>query len=374
MTMAAWKVSVRFLWYGVLIAISPTVRHASAAELVTGSAFRRALSEPVGAITWSEKPLRGALERLVETQHVAIMLDRRIDPDQRVDFTARDVALESIVQAIAQRHQAAVCQVGAVLYVGPAATTRVLPTLVAREREKTQSLSAMARSRLSQASAWSWPRMSTPRELVEQLEQEYRVKINGKENVPHDLWPAVQLPPLGFIEKLSLVLAGFHVTFELSTTGDSVRLAAMPSDAAVERRYTPRGDVAKLAEELTRQFPDAKISAVGRNLVVDGRAEVHDAVERLLAGQRVASGTRPTGSRQVFTLTLENKPVGGVMRALGKQLGRSVNLDDVKAQSRLTKEISVSVKEATLDELLRAVLEPAGLKFEIQGETIRVFD
>ncbi len=343
-------------------------------ELASGAAFRRAVAEPIGPITWAEKPLRGALERLTETQQVAIMLDRRIDPEQKIDISAKDVALERFVAALAAKQAAGVCQVGSVLYVGPTATVGVLPIMVAQQEDKAQTLPADKKKRLLKATVWKWPRLTTPRTLIDELEQDYALKINGKEHVPHDLWPAMELPPLNFIEKISLVLAGFHVTFELSPTGDSVRLIAMPAEATIERRYTPRGDLTKLAQQLSQQFPQAKISAEGKQLVIDGRWEVHDAVARLLSGERVRTTPAPLAGMKKFTLTVENKPVGGVMRALGTQLGKTVTFDDVKVQRRLSEEISLNLKDASLEELLRSVLTPANLQFELKGDAIRVYD
>jgi hypothetical protein len=343
-------------------------------ELLSGIAFRRAMSEPIGPITWAEKPLRGALERLVETQRVAIMLDRRIDPEQKLDISGNNISLENFVGTIARKQQAGVCQVGSVLYVGPTATTEILPTVVATLEDKAQNLPGDGKKRLLKRTAWNWPRLSTPRSLIDELEQDYAIQIQGKEHVPHDLWPATTLPPLNFVEKLSLVLAGFHVSFELAANDKAVRIIAMPKEASLVRSYSPRGDVQQLATQLAAQFPQANIRAEGKQIVVDGRWEVHDSVARLISGERVRATPPPIAGMKKFTLTVENKPVGGVMRALGTQLGKTVTFDDVKVQRRLTEEISLNLKDASLEELLRSVLTPANLQFEITGETIRVFD
>ena len=106
---------------------------------------------------------------------------------------------------------------------------------------------------------------------------------------------------------------------------------------------------------------------------MDGRYEIHEAVDDLLKGRTVRAPPTPDEGKKTFTLTVENKPVGGVMRALAQQLGKEV-VFEVSAERRLTKEVSVRVKEASLGELLQAVVSPAGLKYELDGDTIRVFD
>jgi hypothetical protein len=216
--------------------------------------------------------------------------------------------------------------------------------------------------------------MTTPVSLLEELETAYGVKIVGKDKMPHDLWPAVQLPPLGFAEKLSLVLAGFGVTFELSPDGATARLVPLPKQSTLTKTYPAGANAAQLAEQFAAQFPQATIRARGRDLSVEGPFEVHDAIARLLAGERVRPPQPPPSEgKKNYTLTVTNKPVGGVMMALGKQLGKEI-VFDVKVERRLTNEISVSVKEVSLAELLKSVVTPAGLKYELQENKIRVYD
>ncbi len=341
-------------------------------ELRTGLRFRQTLAQPIDAVSWKGKSLRGSLHRVTETQHIAILLDRRIDPDQTIEFSARGVPLERMLQQLAEKNSAAASRVDSVVYFGPPKTAELLATVVELRREQIAKLSPQRRAALLRAAPWQWKRLTDPRDLLAQLESEYDVRIVGKENMPHDLWPAKKLPPLDFAAKLSLVLAGFHVTFDLSPEGDAARLAPMPQQASLLRRYDAGGNAKSLATRLGAQYSDAKISNDGRQLVVDGRWEVHDAIARLLSGERVRTPPTDTGEKN-YTLTVENKPVGGVIRALGNQLGKTVEFD-VTVERRLTKDISINVKEVSLDELLTAVLSPAALKYEIEGETIRVFD
>jgi hypothetical protein len=346
-----------------------------AAELQTGAAFRQALAQPVDAVSWSAKPLRGALERIVETQHVAVMLDRRIDPDQLIEFSASGLPLESLLAELAEKYGAGVSHIGSAVYIGPRETTDVLATVVQERRQQIEQLPAAAKAKLLRTSPWEWKRMTTPISLLGELETAYGVKIVGKDKMPHDLWPAVQLPPLGFAEKLSLVLAGFGVTFELSPDGGTARLVPLPKQSTLTKTYPAGANAAQLAEQFAAQFPQAKIRAQGRDLAVEGPYEVHDAIARLLAGERVRPPPQPAPSegKKNYTLTVTNKPVGGVMIALGKQLGKEI-VFDVKVERRLTNEISVSVKEVSLAELLKSVVTPAGLKYELQENKIRVFD
>ncbi|MCA9270717.1 MAG: hypothetical protein KDA41_19685 [Planctomycetales bacterium] len=344
------------------------------AQWKTGVELRRTLEAPLDAVTFSGKPLRGALERVSQTQQVAIYIDRGVDADQIVEFSSSGLPLSLTIARLVDRCGARACQIGPVTYIAPPETAALLATVVEMRREEMRQLPAAAKARLLKSTPLKWQRMTTPRDVLDALEAEYGVRIAGKENVPHDLWPAVDLPPLDFAEKLSLALAGFRVTFAFSPDGAAVRLVAMPSTAKLQRRYGAGDAAGRIAEQLSRQFPDATIQARGAELNVDAAWEVHDAIERLLAGERTRPAVAaPAEGDRHYTLTVANQSVGQVLRALGAKLGKKV-VFDVKNERRLKAEASFEVKQVSLEDLLSAAVKPAGLQFKIEGDVIRVFD
>src|SRR6185369_10390717 len=48
----------------------------------------------------------------------------------------------------------------------------------------------------------------------------------------HDLWPAYDLPPLTLVERLTVVLAGFGQTYQV-TDGGQVRIIPIPQDTSL---------------------------------------------------------------------------------------------------------------------------------------------
>lgn len=358
------------LAFATLIGVSATCYGQT--TWLTGLKFRQALEAPADYAT--EKPLRAALASLAEAHRTAVLLDRRVDPGQGQRFTLRGASLREVFTQLARRNEASMCVVGSVVYIGPPETVDVLATVVEIRREEVRKFTSSQRAKLLRTAAMSWPRLSTPRELIEQLEEETKLRVVGKENVPHDLWPEGSLPPLDVAQRLSLLLAGFHVSFEWAADGSAVRLTKMPDKPELIRRYPAGRSAATLARQLQARYPDATVTAVGSNIQVAGLWEVHDAVERLLNGESVRSPQPETGGQKTYTLTVANKPVGSLMKALSQQLGRPVEFDtnDPLVVRRLSQNASVSVKEASLDELLKAVLEPVSLKYELRGETIFV--
>src|SRR5207244_7716994 len=85
-------------------------------------------------------PLREGLDQLSRGYSVAMFLDRRIDPDQLVDYKARDTALESAVQQIAAAAHAETAAIGSVVYVGPRETASQLATMAAMRRQDVAGL------------------------------------------------------------------------------------------------------------------------------------------------------------------------------------------------------------------------------------------
>jgi hypothetical protein len=222
-----------------------------------------------------------------------------------------------------------------------------------------------------------WEELATPRDLLSTLAADAKVRIQGADRIPHDLWAAADLPAANFIDRLTLIAGQFDLTFRFADDGESVQLIEMPEAPVIEKSYPLHGGLAQRSKEierkLTESLPGAKVEAAADKLVVRGRAEDQDFVETYLSG-RPARRTVTSGEKKVYQLKIV-MPVGQLIKTLGKKLDLDVQIDDeaVKAAGlSLTTEVNVNVKDATADELLKAVLAPAGLAFERQGKSIRV--
>ena len=88
--------------------------------------------------------LRVALERLADRQQVAIMLDRRIDPDSPVDAAVADTPLDLLPLRLAAGSDATLSYIGPVVYVGPRDGTANLSVVAAARREEARRLPPMS--------------------------------------------------------------------------------------------------------------------------------------------------------------------------------------------------------------------------------------
>ena len=67
------------------------------------------------------------------------------------------------------------------------------------------------------------------RESLASIAETYAVSITNIQAIPHDLWPAGQLPRLGLVEQVTLIAAGFDLTFRMDANGKTVTLIPIPA-------------------------------------------------------------------------------------------------------------------------------------------------
>src|SRR5262245_37206527 len=79
-----------------------------------GDAIDQALQEKV-SVTWSNIPVRRALENLCKAQKLALLLDRRVNPDQKIELHVDNVPLKEALEQIAARLKIGVTLIGPVV-------------------------------------------------------------------------------------------------------------------------------------------------------------------------------------------------------------------------------------------------------------------
>lgn len=353
--------------------------HASmAAEKVnwrSAAEVRQELETQIG-INWPNNPLKNSLGNLSRARRVAIWLDRRIDPDQQVKFEAKDVVFRDALRSLAGELNAGICLVGPVVYIGPKQSVTKLQALSAQRRDEAGKLPDAQRRKFAQSRAWQWDELTEPRELLKELAAEGGLTLADVDKVPHDLWAAGDFPALPLADRLSLALAGFDQTYKFSSDGTSLEISQYPQSAAVagvEKPHLVKGDVAAAAEKIAKIIPSAKIKTAPGRILVTATPDEHVQIEEML--KRPTTVKVPAvGGEKRYTLKIDGKPVGDALRAIVKQVEMDLQLDPGVTQERLSTKVSFQVKDATLDELFKNLLEPAGLAFKISGKKIEVFE
>ncbi len=332
----------------------------------TGASLQRALRHTVG-LTWSETPLRSSLAQLARVQRVAIFLDRRIDPSQLIEFRSAEAPLEEVLLDLAFHLHADMTRLGSVVYIGPPDTAAVLAATAELRRRDAERLPAAAHDHYLAMASMQWPELAEPRTVMKELTGPGQIEVVGLDSIPHDLWPEVDLPPLALTDRLTLVLAGFDLTFRFEEQGRKLHLEPLPNDMPVERLYPHSLRAAELAK-LVEQFSSPGLRTSRGRLVLNGTPAEHRRLQQLLRGHAQPQPNAGVDTNTVYTLTITNQPVGAVIQTL-KQRGIQFRIDESLTQHLYTR-VSFQVREVTLDALLEAALAPAGLAFERQGQEV----
>jgi len=335
----------------------------------TGVELLRQLETPVG-FRWEQNPLRTGLRNLSRHQQVALWLDRRVDPDQKTDLSIDSLPLTSALERVASSFGGGVCRVGPVIYLGPPNVASKLATLAALKRDETKALPPAVRGRLERAQAWRWEDLTSPQELLEQLSQTNNFQLVNAEQIPHDLWAAGDFPAMPVTDRLTLLLAGFNLTFDIARDGSAIRPTPIPESVALERTYSIRGAATDILARLTSDFPQTSLRRTGNQVTVSGSYEDHEQIARLLRGESLRKQDRGVGEKR-FDLRFTNQPVAAAIHLLAEREGFSVQIDPA-LEARLQQRLSLDLKQATLHELLEKVLQPVGMTYRLQGKSLEL--
>jgi hypothetical protein len=337
-----------------------------------GKDFQRQLQLP-SSLSWSDQSLRRGLTSLAKSQQIAIWLDRRIDPDGVISITTRGETLLATLRQIAEELGVGVGFVGDVVYIGPKPVATRLATIAAIKRQATETLPSETRSRWQRAQPFRWEALTSPHELLDRLVEEVNVsdqlKVVQAERLPHDLWASGDYPPLRPTDRLTLLLAGFDLSFDMARDGTAIRIASMPESVSISRTFSPPNAL-RAEQRFRREFPHVKIARRGNRLTATGRFEDLELIGRLLRGENVnALEIDPAKTR--FTLTVETAPLGAVIAKMQKERNLTVEIDST-ISDKLQTLVTFSVQEVTLSELLEAALKPVGIDFRLNGSKLKL--
>jgi len=320
------------LWFAVTASVSAQAADAKARQAAVG------LDAEVRA-TWTRLPLRDWVDRAATMAGMPVVLDRRLDPQLPVTLDADGRPLRDVIATVATAASAAVDEL--------AGSVRIVPTANAgrarkADRDRAARIAALpitVRRTVSQRRPWRWPAGARPRDLVVAAATEAGVEIAGIDSIPHDHFPAADLPALSLAERVDLVLAHFdqRVVWEARSGKAVGRIVAIDADVA--------------------DVPDA---------VADAAADDKP---------RPRPGRRTVTVRDEFTLRLE-APLDQALAAISGRLGLTLELDQAGLAARGIAPgeiVRATVEKASREELLDALVHPIGLAWKIEGQRLRVF-
>lgn len=327
------------------------------------------------AVSWQRVPLARALDSLAEAQHIAIVRDRLLDPSQELTLSIDREPLSAALAKIAAHVKAGYAQLGAVAYLGPENVAQRIASLAALRTDEARQFPAAAQEKLLLLRTWEWPDATEPRMLLSDLARDAGVEITNPDRIPHDLWPAAQLPLLSWVDRLTLLTAQFGLTFRFIDEGRRVELLDMPDEVLIARSYQGGRSARNLARKWQRELPQAKFEVVGDEVRVLASLTDHEHLERRLKG---TTTRKPVVTKGPLAHTLTAEKVA-LDRLVDDKLAPGLGLDFVwdraaTAAAGIASDqlVSVRVDGVSLDELLEAVFKDTGLQARRQGKRVLV--
>jgi len=377
---------IRFLWrlwwfwtgLSLIAMAAPADRlpTAGAAEpWLTGTTLHKRLSQEIGPGSWSGIPLRDALTEVSRKHRVAVLLDRRVDPGQPLKMSHGSISLRELLARIADARGLHVSMLGSVACFGPPEFTTRMRTLAELRRQDVSKLPAPLRDSLAARKSMRWDDFTTPAELLGRIAEEGGFTLAGLDRVPHDLWAGAELPPISPIDRLTWIAGQFDLTFAVDPQSNTVSLTPIPPDVSMVRSYPGGSKPEEKAQQVAALLPDCEVKLSGGKVWVKGRLEDH---ERLAAASRPT--TRPVRPRpgteiRIAEYNVKNHHLGDVLENLAKQLQVELTIDRAafaQAGISLDQLVTVTVKDASIEELFRAVAKEGGAIVRRRGAGFEV--
>ena len=290
-------------------------------KLKTGKALEAAM---MVNITWSSAgdTVGEQLRNLQQHSGVSILRDRRIDPNQPVSLTAVSVSRFQLIQQISDAlPEASCCVTDNMVLVGPSAATFRLPILVARNEEELAKLrmtiDASAFRKMVTSRDCSWKMLAEPRQILIQHAKLAGITIQNPSDIPHDVWPASQIPEMPFVEFATIVLNQFDLTVDVDSRKPELVIVPIDLGTRLQHRFlVPARIRNRLTEMWAESTPAPDVKWSGANATVTGSlaqlAILNSMLEKLrFAGPPVSGSISKVNSirTQSFLLKAESSTV-----------------------------------------------------------------
>lgn len=333
---------------------------------LSGEAFWRQWHS-TASVTWSGIPLRTALESLARQWNVAIFLDRRIDPDQPIEFQATDQPLGTLIEQMAAKLGISVALVDAVIYFAPPGVASRVATIAEMRWDEAQRngwTSLIARRELE------WPWLTEPRRLVIAVAAGASWQVLEPERIEHDLWAANRLPAIAVTHQLSLLLAGFDLSFEPDAATRHIKLVPLPANPVLVREYAVGRVSPQRRAKLAADYPEVQWQWSANRVRVSGSAYDHYRIRRELLGMD-ARPTVPASTQTRYTLRTVNR-FEPLARAIAERLGLELEIDPRVAQFS-NRAVTINVENVTREQLIQALVDSVGWQYELSGNRLLLF-
>lgn len=342
----------------------PVLVESKQATFLSGKKLDRKILQEF-SVWWRDGELRDRLMAFSNSEKIAIMLDRRVDPSTLMNVGIEKRTVEQIFWRVSEAAEIGVCRIEDCYYFGPVDTVVALPVAL-------ESLSRQAK-KVSRRSAVKWTvkrpvrtgQIVATKELIKAIASKHGFTINGLQELPHDLWFSVSLPPTSVLGQMQLMLAGFGKTFKINPDGKSITIIDFPETKSAKRVFA----VAKRPEnskELAAKFEDLRISFRSKSVTAIGPPRQLALLKATLVNQTKSVA----GQEERFSLDTEADRLT-ILRTIAQTAKVELKLDSVDPAD-LAERIKINVVKVTQAELLFEALSGTRFRAEITDKELLV--
>ena len=340
-------------------------------QWLTGSKLDR-FNQSSLSVSWVEAPLKSRLQNYAKLKKTAVFLDRRIDPSNLINLAVNSVSPEQFLWSVADSQEIGVCRIGDLYYFGPPSSTASLPTLWKSMRRDTSKNKRTHKVAWSQRTQLKTDTVFEPKALLEKIAKDNNFTIENLDELRHDVWIQLEVPPMSIDAQVALLLVGFDKWFERSADGSSIKIVDFEEVKIAElelKRSKNFPDPKKPLAEMQAKYPDLKITGTRQRFSASGPPKSIANLKNDLVKRQVTERVDPKLIR--FSLTARNKRlefVKTVVAQYGKKL--KYNPQDTEL---LEEVITLKLENANLEQLLEASLKGTGLKYKIKDSEIEIY-
>ncbi|HVJ80826.1 MAG TPA: hypothetical protein VNC50_07120 [Planctomycetia bacterium] len=333
-------------------------------------------------VVFASQPI-GELARKFAAEHkVALVLDPRVDLKMTAKGEYKSTPVEVVLAESARYASARMVVFGETVYFGPMETADRAAGMAVRRRAELAKRDAALRTAFLKKQVWKWDRKATcedrARDLVRDLGFEL-AESGSLDVVP----PAAELPAASPADVLSLWCALADRTWEIDEAAKKIVIVELPESVPLARsnRYPPQEAAARVAEYEKLNRPDLDIEASRGTVKLKGSWTSIwecDRIDRawtqaVAAAKADAKNPKKKGVKR-YTVTLKNVTLDQFVESLAEATGRDIRIDNKSLNaaeiSRERIRIQCVAAGLELEQMLRLALEPVGLTYSLDGETV----
>lgn len=343
----------------------------SSVNFLTGKKAEDSLQR-LRSVTLQAVPLADVLADFQASLQYAIVLDHRVDPQQPITLATGRVTSREALRQIAQAVGSDVSFAERFAALGPVDSVSRLRTVIELRRTEVRALRTKLDSKTYQLwfdedeAGWS-DLMQPDRYVTEQIEAAGMTR-QLKKKIPHDVWRSQQLPSLDLVQRLTIVLNQFDLTFRVDEQG-AVQILPVEQVPTVGRRIRIPKERRSAIEALlqTTKIPN-QASWSGSRLTLQAPLELLEAVAAVVRNEETQPAVEEGLKTQLFTMSI---PAGSTVSQVFESLkasGISIRIEGGSSPQRqeyLQTKVQLDAKR-----MVGAKFFPA--LFQVNGGTVQV--